>query len=231
MRALPRQLHRLPLPRLLGCLRLAAEITLVAVLLGRSAPEPVAEPAPRPRQPAHPRYLGTDGNYFGNFPGNPPVLLDTETGALVPCPVAGMRQVGPLGCSPWRDGAGQYHLAGIARESASGSYVLMRCAFPAGPVHWTSTDPGPRPHSLPAARPPSAGGAVAPPRSGRPPEPGGNRRRRAGIRPPRTRRDRSRPGTSRAAWRGPPLSSPGRGPVRRGTSSAPAQGCHWQHHT
>jgi hypothetical protein len=130
MRALLRQLRRLPLPRLLGCLRLAAEITLVAALLGRPAPEP----APRPRQPAFPRYLGTDGNYFGSFPDNPPVLLDTETGALVPCPVAGMGQVGPLGCSPWRDGAGQYHLAGTARESASGSHVLMRCAFPAGRV-------------------------------------------------------------------------------------------------
>jgi hypothetical protein len=113
-------------------LRLAAEITLVAALLGRPAHQPAAEPALR--RPAHPRYLGTDGNYVGNFPGNPPVLLDTETGALVPCRVAGMGQVGPLGCSPWRDGVGQYHLAGIARESASGSHVLMRCAFPAGPV-------------------------------------------------------------------------------------------------
>jgi hypothetical protein len=113
-------------------MRLAAEILLVAALLGRSAPQPAAGPAPR--HPAHPRYLGTEGAYVGDFPGEPPVLLDTETGALVPCPVPGARRVGMLGCSPWRDGAGQFHLAGVVRDDASGAFALVRSTFPAGRV-------------------------------------------------------------------------------------------------
>jgi hypothetical protein len=132
MRALLRQLHRLPLPPLFASLRLAAEVVLVAALLGRPGPRTPAEPALR--QPAHPRYLCTDGNYLGDFPGNPPVLLDTETGTLLPCPVAGMRFVGPLGCSPWRDGAGQYHLAGVGCDAANGRPALVRSTFPAGRV-------------------------------------------------------------------------------------------------
>jgi hypothetical protein len=113
-------------------LRLAAEVLLVAALLGRSTPEPAAEP--EPRQPAHPRYLGTDGSYVGDFPGQPPVFLDTETGALAPRPVAGMRYIGPLGCSPWRDGEDRYHLAGVGLDEATGGYTLVRCTFPAGRV-------------------------------------------------------------------------------------------------
>jgi hypothetical protein len=122
------------LSRLFGFLRLAAEIVLVAALLGRPPSEPTAEPVARQWQPAHPRYLGTDGSYLEGFPGKWPVLLDTETGALVPCPVAGMRSVGPMGCSPWRDGGGRYHLAGVGRDAAGGGYALVRCTFPGGTV-------------------------------------------------------------------------------------------------
>jgi hypothetical protein len=132
MLVLLKRLHRLPFPRLVGLVRLAAEIMLVAALLGRPAPQPVAEPAPR--HPAHPRYLGIDGTYTGDSRRHPPVLLDTETGALLPCPVAGMRFVGPLGCSPWRDGAGQYHLTGVGCDTAGGSPALVRATFPAGRV-------------------------------------------------------------------------------------------------
>jgi len=126
------RLRGLLIPRLLAVLRLAAELILVAALLGRSAPEPVIEPAPR--QPAHERYSSVDGEYVGDFPGHPAVLLDTETGALAPYPVAGMGYVGRLGCSPWRDAAGRYHFVGVRRESAGGGHVLARFTFPAGRV-------------------------------------------------------------------------------------------------
>ena len=126
------RLSRRVVPRPFAFVRLAAELTLVAALLGRSAPEPAPEPAPR--QPAHIRYLGVDGSYVGDFPASQPVLLDTETGALASCPLAGMRQVGVLGCSPWRDGEGRFHLAGIARKSASGGHVLVRSTFPTGRI-------------------------------------------------------------------------------------------------
>ncbi len=122
----------LPVTGLLAFVRLGAGIALVAALLGRSTSEPAVEAAPR--QPAHPRYLGTDGDCLDGFPGKPPVLLDTETGALVPCPIAGMGQFGALGCSPWRDGAGRYHFAGVACEKATGSHALVRSTFPAGRV-------------------------------------------------------------------------------------------------
>jgi hypothetical protein len=122
------------LSRLFGFLRLAAEIALVAALLGRPPSEPTAAPVARQWQPAHPRYLGTDGSYLEGFPGKWPVLLDTETGALVPCPVAGMRSVGPLGCSSWRDDGARYHLAGVGRDGAGGSYALVRRTFPGGRV-------------------------------------------------------------------------------------------------
>src|SRR5262245_55058389 len=87
---------------------------ILAVLFGRSSPDRGQEPAAdrASRTPAYPRYVDVGGGWPLEALGDPPQLLDTETGDPAPCPSAGLRYITPLGCSPWRDGAGQYHLVG-----------------------------------------------------------------------------------------------------------------------
>src|SRR5262249_3460221 len=68
-------------------------------------------------------------------------LLDLETGAVTTLAVLGAEGLDHLGCSPWRDGAGRFHLIGRWRDLAGlrGSGLdqrvgLAHCTFPPGPV-------------------------------------------------------------------------------------------------
>jgi hypothetical protein len=119
----------LPVPAVSPLVWGLAGVGIAAVLLGRTAREPAAHPSPR--RPAHPRYLGVD---WVAYHQGMPHLLDTETGAFTPYPVPGVKQLGLSGCSPWRDGEGQYHLVGPCRDDTDGTFGLVRCSFPAGRV-------------------------------------------------------------------------------------------------
>lgn len=128
----------LPVPGHIPLLWVVAGIGIIAVLLGRSAPEPM--PDRLPRLPAHPRYLGIKGSWFSDHPDTPR-LLDTETGAVSLYTAGGTQGLDELSCSPWQDGEGRYHLAGRWRDfmgdrsrglpDGSG---LARCTFPEGLV-------------------------------------------------------------------------------------------------
>jgi hypothetical protein len=120
--------------RLVALARLAAEAALIAACLGRPAPEPTALAEAAPRRPAHPRYLGVDPSLVDALPGNASPLFDTETGTITRCTAAGLQEVGALGCSPWRDAEGRYHLVGVERDVRGSGWSLVRCTFPAGRV-------------------------------------------------------------------------------------------------
>jgi hypothetical protein len=58
-----------------------------------------------------------------------------------PCTIPDPGRLDLLGCSPWRDAAGQFHLvartvnpAGDVRLAPAGKIILARCTYPAGRV-------------------------------------------------------------------------------------------------
>ena len=90
----------------------AAVVGLAAVLLGRYGGEPRADSTvSRPvRFAAVPLHAGLS-NYPVVGDGGTRWLMDRKTGKSFPCAVPGLDRFELLGCSPWCDGAGQYHLA------------------------------------------------------------------------------------------------------------------------
>jgi hypothetical protein len=129
-------------------MRIAAGLFAIAVLVGRVAPGPAVPDAAGPivsrvpRVPAHPRYVGLADSIFAEH-SESARLLDTETGAVTTLAVPGTEGFEALGCSPWRDDAGQYHLIGrwsdpAGRRAGGGGgdprFGLCRCMFPSGRV-------------------------------------------------------------------------------------------------
>jgi hypothetical protein len=113
-------------------------IVVVAVLVGRAPPGPAVPLAPQ--QPAPPRHVWLNTAVVGGDPKRPR-LLDLETGAVTTLAFPGAEGLDLLGCSPWRDGAGRFHLVGRSYDPASlrGSGLdqpseLARFTFPPGPV-------------------------------------------------------------------------------------------------
>jgi hypothetical protein len=111
-------------------------IVVIALLVGRAPPRPAVPQAPR--QPAPPRYAWLSVKVLAGD-SERPRLLDLETGAVTTLAFPGAERLDLLGCSPWRDGAGRFHLAGGWHELAGlrGSGLdpqcgLARCTFPAG---------------------------------------------------------------------------------------------------
>jgi hypothetical protein len=132
------------LVRIRALIRLAFRITLglvlVAWLLGRYAPTPRDNPGIAARSRARPRYLAIRSQWF---PGPPyvPRLLDVETGKLASCPLPGAEAIMSLGCSPWRDRTGQYHMVARCGGRLAGqparapkAHELVRYTFPGGEV-------------------------------------------------------------------------------------------------
>jgi hypothetical protein len=115
-------------------------LAVLALLLGRSAREPGGGPRTGPRSSASPRYHGISGSWFVRDRAIPR-FYDAETGALTPWVVPGLDGADPLGCSPWRDGSGQHHLAVFCRPLAAspsaphlGEFALIHCTYPEGRV-------------------------------------------------------------------------------------------------
>jgi hypothetical protein len=120
--------------------RAMAGFVVVAILLGRYQCEPPGDPRPGSRVPAPPRYHGITRRWFTRD-WSTPRFLDTETGLVMPGSISGVDRVDPLGCSPWRDGSGQYHLiirykdtAGDPGSHLGRGFILARCAYPDGRV-------------------------------------------------------------------------------------------------
>jgi hypothetical protein len=113
-------------------------IVVVALLVGRASPRP---PVPQtPRQPASPRHVWLSAAVVGGDRKRPR-LLDLETGAVMTLTFPGAERLDQLGCSPWRDGAGRFHLvgrwydpAGLLGPGLDQPCELARCTFPSGPV-------------------------------------------------------------------------------------------------
>src|SRR5689334_3109662 len=101
------------LTRIRALMNVTFRIALVLVLLSW-LPGPFGHP-PRDnsgiaaRSRARPRYLAMRSLLF---PGPPyvPRILDVETGKLASCPLPDAESIISLGCSPWRDPTGQYHM-------------------------------------------------------------------------------------------------------------------------
>jgi hypothetical protein len=130
------------LPRLI--VRMMLGLCVVAVLLGRNTPVPVPEPGSdrriRPNYRTSPRYHSYDGFRFPEV-RHLPRLLDAETGAVLPFPLSDAESLDMLSCSPWRDGAGQFHLVGRWQGSRSSDrgwlprmFGLAWCTFPGGEI-------------------------------------------------------------------------------------------------
>jgi hypothetical protein len=129
--------------RLAGLLVVGLSVT--AVLLGRYAAVSRAPSPPRSRTPAHPRYTELRGNLFVREP-RMPRLLDTESGQVTPFVIPGVDEVKLLGCSPWRDEAGQYRLFILWKEAdGTRSRRIIRamgmaqCTYPGGQILGSAT--------------------------------------------------------------------------------------------
>jgi hypothetical protein len=116
----------------------AAALSLSSVLLGRYAgkAQPGSLASCAIRSPALPLHGG-----LSNYPTVDDKchrwLIDRKTGCVMPCAIPDLDRFDLLGCSPWRDGAGQYHLAVRYKETdGHGSkrrlveIGLARCTFP-----------------------------------------------------------------------------------------------------
>jgi hypothetical protein len=118
----------------------ASGLILAAVLLGHRYCPTRDVPHDEIRSPAVPRYHGLSD--FGLARDRVlPRVLDAETGAASRCTIADPRLLGLLGCSPWRDAAGRYHLVARAIDAVAdprgfpaGEIILIRCTYPSGRV-------------------------------------------------------------------------------------------------
>jgi hypothetical protein len=115
-------------------------LTFVALLLGRYAPPERQGSYADHRTAAFPRYLAVPVSLC-SAPPYVPRIVDTQTSAITRCSVKGAGNLDFLGCSPWRDRAGQHHMAALYRgggadqpERLPGPIELVRYAFPAGTV-------------------------------------------------------------------------------------------------
>ena len=120
--------------------RAAVVLVLLALLLGRYAPARRDARSDEVRTTANPRYRPIRSCYFSDRP-DVPRILDAETGALTPCSLPGAEGLDLLGCSPWRDGAGQHHMLARSRsingcrpENFPGPIELLRLTLPAAQV-------------------------------------------------------------------------------------------------
>jgi hypothetical protein len=120
--------------------RAALALTLVALFLGRYTPRERSTSCADQRTAAHPRYLAIPISRCLN-PPYVPRILDTQTTVMTPCRVEDAENLEFLGCSPWRDRAGQHQMAalywggsGNRPAHAPGPIELIRCTFPAGKV-------------------------------------------------------------------------------------------------
>jgi hypothetical protein len=118
----------------------ALVVTGAALLLGWNARGDRSLSSAASRTRAYPRYLGIPTAEFSS-PPYVPRILDTRTSVLEPCSLPRAEGLELLGCSPWRDRAGQYHIVaraggGAANEPMShpGPIELVRYAFPAGKI-------------------------------------------------------------------------------------------------
>jgi hypothetical protein len=120
----------------------ALVLTSVALVLGRYAPPERDESCAdqRTRTAAHPRYLALQLHHC-SAPPYVPRILDTQTSEITLYSVQGAGNLDFLGCSPWRDRAGQHHMAALYWGGGAnrplhraGPMELIRYAFPAGKV-------------------------------------------------------------------------------------------------
>src|SRR5262249_29793917 len=121
-------------------LRTAFSLVLTALLLGRYAPPGRHASRTDIRSAARPRYLAVASDFFPDPPYVPPIL-DVNASALAVCSLPGANDLELLGCSPWRDAAGQYHMVALSGGAVPdrpllGSFPveLVRYTFPAGGV-------------------------------------------------------------------------------------------------
>jgi hypothetical protein len=138
MRSSLATLHGLFRPGLGAGVRILGGIIVVAVLVGRAPPRPAVPQAPR--QPAPPRHVWLSVAVVAGDPERPR-LLDLETGAVTTLAYPGAGRLDQIACSPWRDGAGRFHLVGCwhDRPGRRGSGLdqpsgLARWTFPPAPV-------------------------------------------------------------------------------------------------
>lgn len=108
-------------------------VTAVAVLLGRSRPS-----VPDVRRPATPRYRpGPDILLREPIPQSGLHLFDAERGMRMWTRLDGADRMLLAAGSPWQDGLGRTHVAGLWKEF-DGPYIrrmgLARCALPGGAV-------------------------------------------------------------------------------------------------
>ena len=96
-------------------IRAAVVLVLLALLLGRYAPTGRDARSDEARHEANPRYRPIRSYYFSDRP-HVPRILDAETGVVAPCSLPDAERLDFLGCSPWRDGAGQHHVRGALDE-------------------------------------------------------------------------------------------------------------------
>lgn len=109
-----------------------AGLGLIALLLGRYGSMSPDDPRLGRRSPAYPRYYWMNICKFYQEP-QPTYILDAETGAVRTFPLSATEDLDLLGCSPWRDGQGQFHLVGVWRGSSETPH-LLRCTLPDGRV-------------------------------------------------------------------------------------------------
>jgi len=116
---------------------------MTSVLLGRYAAQtrPGSLSSPEDRSPALPLHGALSNFPSTNFPSTddkcPRWLIDRKTGGVMPCMIPDLDRFHLLGCSPWRDGAGQYHIAVRYKETVGEGAKrqllemgLARCTYP-----------------------------------------------------------------------------------------------------
>lgn len=101
---------RMPLAVAVRCVVFAAlGLTLAAVWLGRHCGTGTREV----RRLVTPRYRPSP-DLLRDPVSRPSLrLLDADTGNLVRFPLAGMERISFAACSPWQDGLGRTHVAGL----------------------------------------------------------------------------------------------------------------------
>lgn len=124
---------RMPLAVAVRCVGLAGlGLTLAAVWLGRHCSQ-CGTGTREVRRPATSRYRTSPD--LLHDPVSRPVLrlLDAGTGDLVRFPLAGMERISFAACSPWQDGLGRTHVAGLwidFDDQNIRAMGLARCVLP-----------------------------------------------------------------------------------------------------